>query len=74
MYLVVRADETMRVVSRWPSLRPDEIAFRLNVTFPTRPWGRIQDGDIAIDIPSALPPEVELDPDAIHPQPIESAS
>lgn len=53
-FLVVRADGDVRVVARRPRLRPDEVAYRLNVTIPPA-WGRLAEGAISIDLPEPPP-------------------
>ena len=44
-YLIVRADRTVRakVFARRPTVRADEIAFRITLNFPDG-WGRIVEG------------------------------
>ena len=53
-YLIVRADGECRITTRRPTLRWDEIAFRINVMIPDG-WGAIQAD--AIDIAMPEPPE-----------------
>ena len=48
-WLIVRADETMRVVSRQPSLLWNEVAFRLKLTVPDG-WGKLV-GTVELEIP-----------------------
>ena len=56
-FLVVRADGSMRTVTRRPSLRTDEVAFPLNVTIP-RQWGRVQAQQIDVELPE--PPQARV--------------
>lgn len=58
-YLVYRAhDESLRVVTRNPSLRWDEVAFKVEVNVPD-PWGRIA-GAVVIDLPEGGPAVIEV--------------
>lgn len=59
-YLIVRADQTVRVTKRWPNLRRDEVAFRLDINFPSQPWGHIQSENLKVDLPDQPPPSVEV--------------
>lgn len=57
-YLVIRADGTARVTTRWPSLRTDEVAYRLRIEIPAG-WGRIA-GNIDVTMPPPPGAEVEV--------------
>lgn len=60
-WLIIRADRTMRVVRRWPNLRGDEVAVRLEVTFPAG-WGSILAAPpLEITVPDFVP-AVEVAP------------
>lgn len=56
-FLIVRADGTCRVTTRRPSLRQDEVAYRLNVNVPDA-WGKVK-GDIDITLPEPPPALVD---------------
>ena len=60
-WLIVRADKSMRVTSRQPLLRWDEVAFRLLLTIP-RGWGE-EVGTVDLTIPEGtvlvVPEELE---------------
>lgn len=54
-YLIVKADRsTPRLVQRYPQLRHDEIAWRLNVVYPDT-YGVVRGDDIDIELPSTMP-------------------
>jgi hypothetical protein len=57
-YLIVRADGTVRVTTRWPNLRVDEVAYRLRIEIPVA-WGKVA-GNIDITMPPPPGAEVEL--------------
>lgn len=58
-FLVYRAhDESLRVVTRSPALRWDEVAFRVEVNVPD-PWGRLA-GAVVIDLPEGGPAVIEV--------------
>ncbi|KKM65953.1 hypothetical protein LCGC14_1486060 [marine sediment metagenome] len=48
-WLIVRANGALRVTTRRPSLRYDEISFRLNITIPAS-WG-CEAGTVDLSIP-----------------------
>ncbi len=75
-WLIVRADGTMRVTTREPSLRWDEVSFKLNVRIPPS-WG-YEVGTIELTIPEGtvmvepvegigLPPEEEEEGEEVEP-------
>lgn len=53
MYLVIRADQQVRVVSR-PQLRVDEVAIPIHLSFPQH-WGRYLKDPIEINVPDFTP-------------------
>jgi hypothetical protein len=57
-YLVIKANQTMRVVRRLPDLSQGEVAIRLNLIFPDT-WGRIVD-TVEVTIPD-FTPTLEVD-------------
>ena len=59
-YLVIKANQTMRVVRRLPDLSQGEVAIRLNLNFPDT-WGRIVD-TVEVTIPD-FTPTLEVDED-----------
>lgn len=68
-YLIIRADRTARVVTRYPSrLRLDEIAIRLNVTFPPS-WGRVAANVLEVSVPD-LATGIEIG-EPVQPEPAE---
>lgn len=60
VFLVVRADRSMRLTRRYPHLRLDEIAVRLNIVFPPE-WGQVMDRPVDITVPEP-PQPLELTP------------
>lgn len=60
-YLVVRAGGDVRIVTKRPRLRWDEVAFRLEVNIPDT-WGEVL-GSIELDMPDP--------PDTPEVQPVE---
>jgi hypothetical protein len=61
-FLILRSDGECRIVTKYPRLRFDEFAFRLNVTIPAG-WGAVQSDSIELAMPE--PPEgvaVHVDP------------
>lgn len=57
---------SLRVVSRRPQLRWDEVAFEVEVNVPD-PWGRLA-GSVVIELPENGPAVVEVTQDAITPE------
>lgn len=57
-FLVVRADGAMRIVTRTPKLRDDEVSVQLNIKYPEG-WGR-QVSTIDVELPG--PPTAEVTP------------
>lgn len=55
-FLVVRADGSLRVVTRTPNLRDDEVAVQLNIKYPEG-WGR-HISTIDVNLPG--PPTAEV--------------
>jgi hypothetical protein len=53
VYLIVGADKRVRAVTRIGRLRDDEIAIRLNLTFPNT-WGRVT-STLDVEIPDYTP-------------------
>lgn len=62
-YLIVRvADRSARLTTRYPTLRGDEVAYRLNVIFPEL-LGTVRPDDLNVIVPDNLPaPEVAGEP------------
>ncbi len=64
VFLVVKADRSLRLLkvprNTWspgawrPKLAQDEVAMAIEVRFP-KTWGRVLDGQVTIDVPSAVP-------------------
>lgn len=61
-FLIVRANGDCRVVSRPPTLAPDEMAVRLHIQVPGA-WGRVQNPPIEVVLPEV--PRIEVS-DAPH--------
>lgn len=60
-FLIYRAcDQSLRTVTRRPSLAWDEVAWQVELTVPD-PWGRLA-GSILIDLPESAPPVVQVTP------------
>jgi hypothetical protein len=57
-FLVVRADGSVRITSRTPNLRLDEVAYRVHVTMPAG-WGRTASEAIELVMPDV--PLMEYD-------------
>ena len=53
-YLIVRSSGDMRVTTKRPRLRLDEVAFKVNVAIPDA-WGRVQTDELSLAFPE--PPE-----------------
>lgn len=67
-YLIIRADRSVRCVTRMPRLAMDEIAVPLRLNFPET-WGRVKPEAIVIDVPE-YEPGIAADPTAtIYPEP-----
>jgi hypothetical protein len=67
-YLIIRADRTVRCVTRMPRLAMDEIAIPLRLNFPET-WGRVKPEAVVIDVP-LYEPEIGVDTSAtIYPEP-----
>lgn len=63
-FLIFKArDQTLRVVTRRPSLFWDEIYFEVTLNVP-QPWGRLA-GATTIDLPDAGPAVIEIAPEAV---------
>ena len=61
-YLIVRGNGAMRLRASRPSrsdLRPDELAFPLEVSIPDR-WGRLSEQVIALTFPENPEPSVDV--------------
>jgi hypothetical protein len=54
-FLIVRGDGSMRLGRQRPRLRPDEVAFRIEVAFPDG-WARVSERVIALTMPE--PPQL----------------
>lgn len=63
-FLIISAAGEARITTRRPTLRRDEVAFRLNIDVP-KGWGRVI-GDLNVQLPE--PPEVSTthDPSLVH--------
>jgi len=53
VYLIVSADKKVRAVTRIGSMRDDEVAIKLNLTFPNN-WGRVNQ-TLDVQIPDFTP-------------------
>lgn len=63
-YLIYRAsDQSLRTVTRRPSLAWDEIAFNITVKVPD-PWGRLA-GSVLIELPENGPAVIEVAQDPV---------
>lgn len=63
-FLIYRAhDQNLRVVTRYPRLAWDEVAFAVEISVPD-PWGRMA-GAIAIELPENGPAVVEVSPGSL---------
>jgi hypothetical protein len=58
-FLIVTATGECRIVTRWPNVRVDEVAYRLNITIPDA-WGRLLSVDQSIDVTLPEPPDVSI--------------
>lgn len=69
-YLIIRADRSVRCVTRMPRLAMDEIAVPLRLNFPDG-WGKVQPGYVEIGVPE-ITPEITADMEAtVRPEPEE---
>jgi hypothetical protein len=69
-YLIIRADRSVRCVTRMPRLAMDEIAVPLRLNFPET-WGRVRPEAIVIDVPE-FEPNITADVSAtVQPEPEE---
>lgn len=62
VFLVVRADRSVRTASRQPRLRPDEVAIPITLRFSDA-WGKLADEGVIIDA-GEPPVVVDTEPDA----------
>lgn len=53
-YLVISADGQARLVSRYPKLRNDEVAYPMMVVLPSG-WGLTQQATIELRLPEGVP-------------------
>jgi hypothetical protein len=53
IYLVIRADRSVRAARR-PRLAGDEVAIRINLTFPDS-WGKVLPDEVTITVPDFAP-------------------
>ena len=52
-YLIIRSDGSVRIVTRYPSLRTDEVAYRMVIKLPAG-WG-LMAGELIVTLPEGLP-------------------
>lgn len=66
-YLVVHPSGEMRVTVRTPQLRMSEVAFKVRLSVPDSPYGKVMSTPIQVALPEQPTPEVAIDPIMLAP-------